>query len=737
MADPPDVALRGLAERLAGHAAAALIDPLRADQVARWRAGAGPPAEDYLAAFPALRGRTEDLLVLICGEAMLRAEHGEAPDLVDYQRRFPDLARALELQFELERGLGGITFLRQPQAQPPTGGWPAPNDVVTLPAGEGGLPAELAVPGYEVLGELGRGGMGVVYKARHLALNRVVALKMILAGGLAGTKELERFRTEAESAARLDHPHIVPLYEVGEHQGRPFFTMKLIEGSSLAQHLPGLVNDGRAAADLMAKVARAVHHAHQRGLIHRDLKPGNILLDGDGHPYVSDFGLARRTEGDSHLTQTGAIVGTPSYMAPEQATGTRGLTTAADVYSLGAILYELLTARPPFLGATPMDTVLQLLEKEPPRPRTIDPRIDRDLELICLKCLEKDPARRYGSAEALAADLERWLAGEPLAVRPPSLASLLRYWARQNFGAGVWTVVVGLLFGVLVGAMAWLRAGPILVGLSAHDAYRQLPSVAPPWLLAFTWSIPPWLGGVAYFATLTLICTVGLLIAALTRPKDRAADVAAGAVTGFVCGATAFLLGGWTGIIPSAVDPVRADLELIAAAACEGRAEAVLEKYPDLRNVPARARGKVLAQKVRADLIVGIPLGVWLGALFFFVAYGTIFATHVMAAGPLLRRHGLSPSVLLPYFEQVLPATFLVVLVAGLTGAGTFGTRYIHAPQLLAWHRPVVGLLGIAVLSTWRGWPWPVRLALHASWVLGEAALMALFLKGVFPVRLL
>ena len=290
---------------------------------------------------------------------------------------------------------------------------------------------------YELLAEIGRGGMGVVYKAFDKKLNRHVALKMILRGTRATAADLGRFRGEAMSAGGLTHPNIVPVYQVGEHDGQAYFSMKYVEGRTLAAVMADKPLHPRDAAKYMVTIARAVQHAHEKGILHRDLKPSNILIDEHDQPLVTDFGLAKRVEGGESLTGTGAIVGTPSYMAPEQAEGVKNPTAACDVYSLGAILYELLTGRPPFLAASAVETLLLVRSEEPVRPRALNPQIDVDLEFICRKCLEKRPEHRYASAKKLADDLEAFLNGEPVSARSSSLVYFFSRLLRETHHAPV------------------------------------------------------------------------------------------------------------------------------------------------------------------------------------------------------------------------------------------------------------------------------------------------------------
>ena len=286
---------------------------------------------------------------------------------------------------------------------------------------------------YELLEEIGRGGQGVVYRARQKSLNRTVALKVIGLGPWATDAHLKRFRREAEAAAGLQHPCIVPIHEVGERDGFCYFSMNFIEGGQLDEVVKREPMPIRRAMELIAKLARTVHYAHEHGILHRDIKPGNILLDAKSEPMLTDFGLARLVEADSTVTGTLEVMGTPSYMAPEQAAGNNAqLTSATDVYGLGAVLYQLLTGHPPFAGGTTYETIRLVLDTEPRQPRLLNPKIDRDLSTICLKCLEKDPERRYSSALGLAEDLERWLKHEPIQARRTGVITRSRKWVRRN-----------------------------------------------------------------------------------------------------------------------------------------------------------------------------------------------------------------------------------------------------------------------------------------------------------------
>jgi serine/threonine-protein kinase len=394
---------------------------------------------------------------------------GQAPAPQELLDRYPDLAEPLRAFLATQETTRSFEIRATPNPTPPTGAGEAPT--LALPGTTSATPALCGQDfgDYEVLEEIARGGMGVVYKARQKSLNRVVALKMILAGQLASVEQVRRFRIEAEQGGGLDHPNIVPIYQIGEVGGQHYFTMKLIEGGSLSDQIARWKDDVRGAAKLVAAVARAVHYAHQHGILHRDLKPGNILLDAEGRPHVTDFGLAKHLEGNQASTVSGAIVGTPSYMAPEQVAARKHLSTAADVYSLGAVLYELVTGRPPFQAATPFDVFQQVLEQEPARPRSLNLKVDRDLETICLTCLAKEPERRYASAEALARDLERYLAGEPIRARPAGVRERVFKWVRRRPAAAALLVVIGLaVLGLSLGGW-WVN---VLLQAALRDASR-------------------------------------------------------------------------------------------------------------------------------------------------------------------------------------------------------------------------------------------------------------------------
>jgi tRNA A-37 threonylcarbamoyl transferase component Bud32 len=372
----------------------------------------------------------EDRLNEVLAAYLEAVENGPIPDAEQWQARYPEFARELANFIANEENLAQrAAALRN-----------APSTTPTLPQngllGEGSpfAPGKV-IGGCELLQELGRGGMGVVFKAREVSLNRTVAVKMILNGSLAAPAARQRFQAEAKAAARLDHPNIVPVYHVGEHEGQPYLCLKLIEGGGLDQLLNGAPLPASEAARLIETLARAIHYAHEQGIVHRDLKPANILLQksedsgpsnhsdscllsSDFFPIITDFGLSKQIDGSVGLTQTGQVIGTPSYMSPEQAWGhTAQIGAATDTYSLGVILYECLTGHAPFRGATALETLDMVRSADPAPPRLLNPKVDRDLQTICLKCLEKDPRDRYECARDLADDLKRHLAGEPVKAR--------------------------------------------------------------------------------------------------------------------------------------------------------------------------------------------------------------------------------------------------------------------------------------------------------------------------------
>jgi WD40 repeat protein/tRNA A-37 threonylcarbamoyl transferase component Bud32 len=400
---------------------------------AAWSPQQRPRIEDYL---PPDAGPMRDALAfeLIALELELRTAEKEQPDAAEYSARFADQTAAIARAFaELATAAATKKSVHEEATVPPRDD--ATIDLVpTAPLEAAAAPRSIRYFGdYEIFRELARGGMGVVFHARQTKLNRSVALKMILAGQLADEADVKRFYLEAEAAANLDHPGIVPIYEVGQHEGQHYFSMGFVDGQSLSQRMAAGPLPQREAAALLIKVAEAIEYAHQHGVIHRDLKPANILLDQNGSPRVTDFGLAKQLRADSGLTGSGQIMGTPSYMPPEQAGGRREeVGPAADVYSLGATLYALVTGRPPFQAASVMDTMIQVADEEPVPPRRLNPALDPDVETICLKCLRKDTQRRYASAQALADDLGRWLRGEPIMARPASRTERAWRWCRRN-----------------------------------------------------------------------------------------------------------------------------------------------------------------------------------------------------------------------------------------------------------------------------------------------------------------
>jgi serine/threonine protein kinase len=438
-----------------------LIGLVMIDLERRWRSGGGwlptiaitdgalphkPMLEEYLARFPELGSHADLSTKLIAQEYRVRKEWGDQPSHEEYFRRFPSKTAFLSgALFSIEAGAALDTTVDSAQS------------IASGCTEADAFSTGRAFGQYELLEEIARGGMGVVYKAWQKNANRIVAVKMILSGHLADQEEVKRFEREAEAAANLDHPGIVPIYDVGTVAGQHYFSMGFVEGRSLKVCLTEGTFPSRRAADVLVTIADAVEYAHQKGIVHRDLKPANVLMDSENRPRVTDFGLAKRLNSDNALTATGQVMGTPSYMPPEQAAGKlEHIGPTADVYSLGAVLYELLTGRPPFMAATLLETLMQVLENEPVSPRALNPTVDKDIETICLKCLSKQPSRRYQRTAELVDDLKRYLAHEPIYARPTSSIERLGKWVRRHPSLATLASVV--LLALVAVSLLWFEA---------------------------------------------------------------------------------------------------------------------------------------------------------------------------------------------------------------------------------------------------------------------------------------
>ncbi len=514
---------------------------------------------------------------------------------------------------------------------------------------------------YELVHEIARGGMGVVYKAVQQSLNRTVAIKMILAGELASEEDVRRFYAEAESAANLDHNHIVPIYEIGTQGETHYYSMKFIEGTDLGKQLKELRSDLPKAVELIEKSCRAIHHAHQRGILHRDLKPGNILIDELGEPYITDFGLVRKVDADSNLTRTGAVIGTPSYMPPEQATGSSDITVAADVYSMGAILYELLTGQPPFRGSTPMDTLMQVINDQPERP-SVSGSVDRGLELVALKCLSKNPKERYATAEALAEDLGRWLRGEPLTIRAPSFGAIAKNWMRQNFGRAGWILVVGLICGVTAGLGLWIATAQTEGG-QTRRVYSQLRSVDEPFTL-MPWDTPAWASIPSMLLFALSISLMGYFTAYLARTKNRSADLAAGVVVGIIAGASAFFVCfGTLSIIATVDDGDLQRLAMLGTVKLTETPEQLLDVYPEFSEFTRKKQVELLTSKISVDRMTQVPWAIMIGTICCLVLFLSAGIVETLVAGPAVRKYPNMWKSLAAYLFCSLPFAVTTIVV--------------------------------------------------------------------------
>jgi hypothetical protein len=627
-----------------------IVMALRVDQAERCRLGQWVPAEHYLDAFPAVRDHSDSAIDLIFAEYVLREERGEQPPLEEFLRRFPEHAEELKLQIELHREMDDDPA--QTAARSAT--WTTPGVV----DGSGAYPS---IPGFKVLGVLGRGGMGIVYRARQTELKRPVAIKMLIAGALTSPEAAARLRIEVEAMARLRHPNIVQIYGVGQYAGAPYLVLELVEGQSLAQTLAGTPQLAEWSARTMEALARGIHAAHLSGVVHRDLSPANILLADDGTPKITDFGLAKLIVGGGSLrTQTGDLLGTPSYMAPEQAEGShRAIGVATDVYALGAILYEMLTGRPPFKAEHPLETLRQVTSDEPVSPSRLRPRLSRDLETICLKCLEKEQSKRYASALDLAADLGRYVVGEPIVARPPSAFETARHWVRKNLRAALWVLAVGTVSGVLFGYSLYFRFLQRPLTESIEASYGRLHATPPDWFAALAKPHEA-INYALVLAGVVAMTAAGLAIVLLARPRSTGADLTHGLAVGLVAAQVSLMCGGgWAfagtevykallrreNVLALKDDLLQRQREvLIGAWAIPEISELSREiyepdwqerRYPYLKGMSRDDQRRILYDKMVCDAIISVQRGLMYFIPLYFIVMIVVPGLEAVAAGSL------------------------------------------------------------------------------------------------------
>ncbi len=602
-----------------------------------------------------------------------------------------------------------------PAGAAPTSGYGGSN--------QDGLPQE-KIGKYTLIDEIARGGMGAVYRAHDETLNRTVALKMILNGRFASNDEVRRFYQEAEAAANLDHAGIIPIYDIGEHEGHHYFAMKLVEGGSLASAMPELLKDTKSAVSLMAKVARAVHFAHQRGILHRDLKPGNILLESQDNPVVTDLGLAKDVRSDSDITHTGAIVGTPAYMPPEQAAGEKEITTAADIYAIGAMLYELLTGRPPHTGGSSFDVIRNVLEKEIVTPRQVNKKVNRTLSLICMKCLQRDANDRYSSAGALADDLENWLEGKPVSARSPSVGSQIGSFLSENLKSAAAAMLIGLGIGLICGIGFGETGADMLEDRrgragSVTAIYERLPNESQP-----AAEVPrlPFQTGIL---SITLLLTInGLINALVVRPKPGSQALAIGLVSGLMLMIAVFTFGsGFMSVTFGAAYPTFRETEMLAKIALstpeeKARAERFFFRHhPDLASMSPEDRADAATDLAISGLLLRIPSTVWIGiAAVIPLLLPSVGGT--MLGAYLKEKSGNLLVLTFRYLEIAFPVSLIsgwMIAIYGGRMMDTVGTHTLVTnpiyPLLLC------SCLAVAVFVAIRSWRWPWRILFHFVWI--------------------